>query len=447
MRYGYHEYSKNYRELKINPYFTLKAGERDEYETQRIMELNPTHVEMLYKLGYRNLWKQRVSEKKVEFLKKHAKEIEKELGKLITVEELSKAYTLKEKGIGLKKIHEVLYFIRVFSVFLDEYNFDGKAKQVINGNQKGTKTKDVTKIMRMVNVAKEHGIEHVKTCRGVCYYFDMDFEAFIFKGLKERESVIEEWKEKKREFRLKNQREYRRRLREQKEKEKMRRISFDDFCQKNKVVFEDLGKENFYIKEINGIQIEEALWVNEISIAEFYEEKKELYEFEKNNKIIVEKKEKEFILVSVNDKIINKTIYSDKTKAIKRTYEDFLYEEKVKKTTLEEATEKLKEIKVDRFIFTPLKTMKDLQEIQDEMQLCLIRNEYHKRIKGRKVVLYIAREENQDKTKGEVIEFKIEKNEITPVQIRGKENKNTENYEAIKEIAKTLKYEALQIQQ
>jgi len=439
MRWGYYEYAPNYKKLKINKYFSIGVGERNPYSSQRILELNPNHVEMLYKLGYSNLWNRRMSDKKVEFLKKHMKELRKN----ITINELSKAYALHRKGLKLKELDNILWFMNDFTFYPYKFDFDYKKKSQNYSYSKGTTTEDLNKLIRMMNITKEHGMEHLIMCRGVCYYFDMDFESFIFKGLKERQGVIDEWKELKHQYELKQRRERDKEVRRRKKEAKLRAILFEDFCQKNKVVYEKIADEEYIIKQINDIEMDRKLNTSWHSIAEIYEEEKEMYEFKKENTYVVEKEKNGYMLLTVNGKEINRYLSDNDPKAVKRIYDQVLYEERIAKTTLEDVTKNLREIKMGGFIFTPLRTMKDFQEIQDQMELCLMRNEYYQKVKGGKIFMYIAHLENQERTNGEVIEFIIKNKTITPGQISGYNNKSTPNYDAIKQLASQMTMDQL----
>lgn len=444
MRWGHYEYARSYEKLRINPYFSIGTGNRNPYSSQRLLELNPNHVEMLYKLGYVNLWDKRIADKKVEFLKKHMKELRKD----ITLNELSKAYVLDKKGLKIKDLDTVLWFINNFYFEPYKYDFDSKYYRTSNsfnyyGKLKGTKTEDLTKIIRMMNLTKEFGLEHLVTCRGVCYYFNMDFESFIFKGLKERQAVIAEWEEQKHQHKLKERREYEKQRRKAAKEAKLRTVFFDDFCKDNEVVYKKHGTDSYHIYSINGMPIEKDLNTTYTTVAELYEEEKALYNFKNNNEIVVTGTKGDFTLVSVNGREINKRIIGDDIKEVKRVYDDFIYKEKLSKVSLEDVTKKYQDLHIGGFVFKPLRTMQEFQEIQDNMLLCLMRNEYYQKVKGEKIVLYIAHEENQDKLKGEVIEFKIENNTIKPGQISGYDNKSTPNYDAIKQIAYQLTMDQL----
>ena len=174
------------------------------------------------------------------------------------------------------------------------------------------------------------------------------------------------------------------------------------------------------------------------------------YNLDFNKEIFKGKKERDGIIKTYfqekeeKERIAKENERRERERKEKERLEDMKLEEKIKNMTLPEVTDKYKEIKIDNFTMKPLRTMKDFSDIQENMSLCLIRNEYYKKVLKEKSILYIVVPENKKDIEGLVVEWKVEAGkELKVSQISGYNNGTTDDYDTIKEIAKKLTYEDL----
>ena len=112
--------------------------------------------------------------------------------------------------------------------------------------------------------------------------------------------------------------------------------------------------------------------------------------------------------------------------------------------TLEQVTKNFNHVKVDEFVFKPLKTIKDFADVSNELEICLMQNEYYNKVKEGVSMIYTAIPKGKKIKDGEVFELYVYPDErIALGQLVGFRNKPTENHEKIKNIVKTFKYENL----
>jgi hypothetical protein len=437
--------SEDYKKLKINDFFYLNNSKTEEHITQRILSLNPNHVEMLYKMGFENLYYYRFSDKKIEFIKKNIKELDKK----ITHREISKAYTLVKKGLKINMYKEILKILTIqFNPY--EYNFDRKVKTTMSYYGSDTifltKTEDTKKLLRIYNLIKEFGIQHIIDLRGCCYRFELNFDDMIFKSLRMRTVIIDEWQEQKIEHNKEQKRIADRLRRERIKKQNLGFKSLEEFKKTHEVIYEVI-KEGYFkdyclIKEIDKIEVDRKIDLTTTNMEEVFEEAKEIDNFYKRNKIIIENTKTKTNITSINGEKTKINIYDPNRRTIYVGARRFLEEKRVAKLSLEDITSKLNYLERKDFKIEPLKTIKDLTDFQEKMKLCLMNNDYASRIKKEELFLFVAyKNDMKSKYEGEVIEFRIKNKEIKEVgQIAGYDNKNTVNYEKIKQIAHSLKY-------
>jgi hypothetical protein len=313
---------ETYKKIKINNFCSIGTEEMIPYEAQRILELNPEHVEMLYKLGYKNLWKIRIADKNLEFLKKNTKNIKKN----ITLNELSIMRRTIEKGYSIEdyaKILEIKERINENKYFRNLYIYAPLHAESV---------KEIKNERRLLNIEKEHGIEHLIKLRTCCTYLKIDFRKVLEKGLKHRNSIIEE-------------------------------------CEKE------------------------------------------------------------------NERI--------RTEKIEKQKKAFIKEEKEEKKTLEDVTKKFKELRKKGYILKPLRNMKDFIEISENMELCLMNNEFYKNVIREKTIIYSIFKETDNPELGEIALFDLNKNELLLGQMTGSSNRDTEYHKEMKSILKELKYKEI----
>lgn len=111
--------------------------------------------------------------------------------------------------------------------------------------------------------------------------------------------------------------------------------------------------------------------------------------------------------------------------------------------SLEEVTSTFKELKIGHFTFIPLRTFKDFQETATKFRNCLVTNEFHIKVYKQQRIIYVAVPEGKKETDGEIVSWHINGKELSIDQIHGVQNRNTDYYEEIKEIASSLKYNDL----
>ena len=129
---------------------------------------------------------------------------------------------------------------------------------------------------------------------------------------------------------------------------------------------------------------------------------------------------------------------------IRKNEEKLKNVEKEDVKTLEQVTKNFNHVKVDEFVFKPLKTIKDFADVSNELEICLMQNEYYNKVKEGVSMIYTAIPKGKKIKDGEVFELYVYPDErIALGQLVGFRNKPTENHEKIKNIVKTFKYENL----
>lgn len=356
------ELDESFKNIKINDYFTLegpKSGRMIQFEYyQRILNLNPEHVETIYKWGYKNIFYQKISQKKYDFLRKRTKFLPKN----ITKRDLDIAYTLHKAGVDFKNWEivkkefglesngyygEDRFGMNKFDLLEVDYRTRGYRDFPFGSEKKSFTTANGKIIKRILNLLETGESWHeLNTFAGACFMLGLNQNKEILKGKKERDKIVEQ-----------------------------------------------------------------------------YEEERKAY------KILLSEQERQRILMAQKEQ--------------EEKYKEFV---KTTKKTLPEVTKNFLKLDLDDFEFIPIKDFKEFTEISEELDLCLITNGFYKKVAKENSIIYIAVPKGMDRTKGEVIEWKIEgekEKRITVSQIHGYDNKNTKYYEKIKELANSLKYEDL----
>lgn len=159
--------------LKINDYLTIPTRHIFYEEIQKIMNKDPNEIEFLYRNDYKHLMPNKMSKKFLEFVKIHNKHL-----KHLSLIGIRQHYKVWSAYKGKKNIQQVKNILSIYQDYnIHKYSIK-EIPRVVNLIDNGTTSK------------------HLTDFTTACKELDVDRKTEIFKGLKIREAIINEYNHK-----------------------------------------------------------------------------------------------------------------------------------------------------------------------------------------------------------------------------------------------------------